>query len=142
MSPLPAPGASGSVGERETRGVNALPPPPPPPPGAGGGPVRRPAGSPDWDWDRIQDLARHWYQPLLDRESWMAALYLFLGMVSAVGFFIALNVVGWVTFGLMFAGIGIFLIRPFFAMVEALAGVERRMSEMIGVHVEPGRSGR
>ena len=27
MSPLPAPGASGSVGERETRDVNALPPP-------------------------------------------------------------------------------------------------------------------
>ena len=117
--------------------MNALPPPPPPPPGAGGGPARRPAAAPEWDWDRIQDLARNWYQPLLDRESWMAALYLFLGMVSAVGFFIALNVVGWVTFGLLFAGIGIFLIRPFFAMVEALAGVERRMSEMIAVHVEP-----
>ena len=137
MSPLPAPAPSGSAGERETHGVNALPPPPPPPPGGRQQPVPRPSGSSEWDWDRVQDLARHWYQPLLDRESWMAAFYLFLGMVSAVGFFIALNVVGWVTFGLLFAGIGIFLIRPFFAMVEALAGVERRMPEMIGVHVEP-----
>jgi signal transduction histidine kinase len=99
--------------------------------------VQRPTGSPEWDWDRIQDLARRWYQPLLERESWMAALYLLVGIFSAVGFFVALNVVGWVTFGLLFAGIGIFLIRPFFAMVEGLAGIERRLPRWIGVEIEP-----
>ncbi len=139
MSPLPAPdsaGASSTAGERETRDVNALPPPPPPP-GSGGGQMRTATGPGDWDWDHIQAFARRWYQPLLERESWMAAFYLAVGMASAIGFFVALNAVGWTMFGLLFIGVGIFLVRPFFAMVEALAGVERRMAGMIDVQIEP-----
>lgn len=152
MTPLPPPGPTAPSGAhhgagRETRDVNLPPPPPPPPAGAGGGPVQRPAGQPGQpgqsgqsgqsDLDRLQDLARRWYQPLLERETWMAALYLVVGVFSSIGFFIALNVVGWITFGLLFAGVGIFLIRPFFAMVDALARAERAMPAWIGVEIEP-----
>ena len=130
MSPLPPPGASAPDTGRETRDVN-LPPPLPPPPAP-------PAGAQEpWNWDRLQPLAKRWFQPLLERETWMAVLYLVVGMCSAVGFFIALNVVGWLTFGLLFAGIGIFLVRPFFAMVEALARAELTMPAWIGVEIEP-----
>jgi signal transduction histidine kinase len=120
---------------RETLDVSFPPPPPPPPAGAGGGPVR--GGNDPIDWDRFQDLARRWYAPLLERDTWMAVLYLVVGIFSAIGFFIALNVVGWATFGLLFAGVGVFLVRPFFAMVEALARAERTMPRWIGVEIEP-----
>lgn len=130
MNPLPA----GDTTERETRLVNAFPPPPPPPPpGAGGGG----AGSEDWTWERAQAFARHWYQPLLERESWMAAAYLFVGILSSVGAFIAINVVGWMTIGLLFIGVGLFLVRPFFAMVEGLSRMERAMARWIDVDIAP-----
>jgi signal transduction histidine kinase len=131
MNPLPP----GATTERETRGVNAFPPPPPPP-GAGGGSGAR-NGSDDLTWERAQAFARHWYQPLLERESWVAAAYLFVGILSAVGAFVAINVVGWVTIGLLFVGIGLFLVRPFFAMVEALSRMERAMARWIDVDIEP-----
>lgn len=144
MSPMPPPlpsvgsaTPSRSTAGRETHDVNAFPPPPPPPPGAGGGPVSGPGSASEWDWDRVQHLARRWFQPLLEREGWMAALYLLVGIFTAIGFFVALNVVGWMTFGLTFAGIGILLVRPFFAFVEAMARAERTMPEWIGVHIEP-----
>ncbi len=133
MSPLP----SGEATERETRPVNAFPPPPPPPPAGGGVGGGSRDGSTDWDWDRAQAFARHWYQPLLERESWMAAAYLFVGILSAVGAFIAMNVVGWTAIGLLFIGVGLFLVRPFFAMVEALARMERAMARWIEVEIEP-----
>jgi signal transduction histidine kinase len=133
MSPLPPPASATGASGRETHDVNAFPPPPPPP-GAGGGPVSRPNS--DWDRERVQELAKRWFQPLLEREGWMAALYLFVGLFSAVGFFIALNVVGWVTFGLMFAGVGFLLVRPFFSMVEALCRAERGMARWVGVEIE------
>ena len=131
MSPMPP------ATERETAGVNALPPPPPPPPGAGGGPLRQPPASESWDLDRVQALARRWFQPLLEREGWMAALYLFVGIGSAVGFFIASMIVGWATFGLLFAGVGVFLVRPFFTMIDAFARAERGMARWVGVEIEP-----
>ncbi len=134
-SPLPAPGPAPSAPGRETHHVNSLPPPPPP--GAGDGPARGAGAPSDLDLDRIQELARHWYQPLLEREGWMAALYLFVGIFAAIGFFVALTVVGFTMFGLLFAGIGVFLIRPFFALVEVMARAERRMPEWIGVRIEP-----
>lgn len=142
MSPTPPPGPAADVSERETRDVNAFPPPPPPPPGGRGGPAQRPgsgagAGAGDWDLERVQELAKRWFQPLLEREGWMAALYLFVGVGSAVGFFIAVMVVGWTTFGLMFAGIGVFLIRPFFAMVGVFARAELAMARWVGVEIEP-----
>jgi signal transduction histidine kinase len=128
MSPLPPPGTSAhDAGERETRRVSF---PPPPPPAA-------PSGAPGWDRDQLQSLARRWFQPLLERESWMAALYLFVGIFSAIGFFVALNIVGWVTIGLLFIGVGLFLVRPFFALAEAFARAELAMPRWIGVEIEP-----
>lgn len=149
MSPLPAPDTQAATGAgRETRGVT-LPPPPPPPPGApatgaplggtpAGPPGARPPGSGGgWDRDQIESLARRWFHPLLQREGWMAALYLLVGIFSSVGFFVAINIAGWGTFGLLFAGVGIFLIRPFFALAAALTKAERSMATWVGVTIEP-----
>ena len=116
---------------RENGGVSDLPPPPIPPAGR-----PQPLGS-DIDWHRLEAIARRWYQPLLERPGWMAALYLLVGMFSSIGFFVALIVVGSTVFGLCFAGIGLLLIGPFFRMVEALAGAERKMTEWVGVRVQP-----
>lgn len=85
----------------------------------------------------MQELAKRWFQPLLERDGWMAALYLFVGMFAAVGFFVATMAVGWTTFGLLFAGIGVFLVRPFFAMVDVFARAERSMARWVGADIEP-----
>ncbi len=116
---------------RETGGVSDLPPSPPPSPQRS-----RPAGI-DVDWHHLEALARRWYQPLLEREGWMAALYLLVGMCSSIGFFIALTAVGFTVFGLCFAGIGLLLIGPFFRMVAAFASAERTMARWVDVHVDP-----
>ena len=55
-----------TVGERDTVRVNSPTPPPP-------------AGGIDVDWDRLVELARKWYQPLFERDGWIAAGYLLLG---------------------------------------------------------------
>jgi signal transduction histidine kinase len=112
--------------------VNTLPPPPPPSAGGGGsGPAIG-----DWDWERAKPLLQRWYHPLTERYTWMAALYLLVGMCSAIGFFVAVMVVGWTTFGLLFAGVGVFMIRPFFAMVEGLCRAEAAMARWIDVPIE------
>ncbi|MFP5488193.1 MAG: histidine kinase, partial [Acidimicrobiia bacterium] len=132
---------------RETRDVRELPPPsppgvPPPPPGArddghsGRGPIRS-ADPSEWDWDRIRELAERWFRPLVEPEGWRALGYLFVGMLSGIGFFVAVAAVGGVVLGLLFVIVGIFLIGPWFALARALCDVERAMARWVGVEIEP-----
>jgi signal transduction histidine kinase len=48
-----------------------------------------------------------------------------------------INVVGWTTFGLLFAGIGFLLVGVFFRIVDALAGAERRLATLVDVDIPP-----
>jgi signal transduction histidine kinase len=83
----------------------------------------------------VRDLAERWYQPLLHSEGWLALAYLFLGMLTGIAFFVVVNVVGWTTFGLLFIGVGFLLIGVFFRIVDALAGVERRLASIVDVDI-------
>lgn len=135
---------------RENRDVSDLPPPPPPgvpppPPGASGGDGRGPTGRgpirstdpSEWDWDRIRDLAERWFRPLIEPEGWRALGYLFVGMLSGIGFFVALAAAGGVVLGLVFVVVGIFLISPWFSLARALTDAERAMARWMGVEIEP-----
>jgi signal transduction histidine kinase len=119
--------------------VSSLPPPAPPPPTPPPPPHQTVSQSTDdWDWERVRDLAERWYRPLLQSEGWLALAYLFVGMLTGIAFFVVINVVGWTTFGLLFAaGIGFLLVGTFFRIVDALAGVERRLAGIIDVEIAP-----
>ena len=129
---------------RENRGVSPLPPPPPPgvpPPtgttdGANRGPITS-ADPSEWDWDRIRELAERWFRPLIEPEGWRALGYLFVGMFSGIGFFVALAAAGGVVLGLVFVVVGIFLIAPWFALARAFTDAERAMARWMGVEIEP-----
>ena len=130
--------------ERENRTVTELPPPPPPgppvpPPGGPDGATRRgPITSVDpseWDWDRIRDLAERWFRPLIEPAGWRALGYLLVGMLSGIGFFIALVATAAVVFGLSFVVVGIFLIAPWFGLVRVFADAERAMAGWMEVEI-------
>lgn len=78
-----------------------------------------------------------WYAPLLERESWTAALYLLVGTFSAIGFFVGLVTVGSILLALLFIIVGIFLVRPFLAMAALMARAEVAMAQWVGVEVRP-----
>jgi signal transduction histidine kinase len=124
--------------------------PPPLPPSASGGPGAAGQGTPPgstprstglpegWDWDRVRGIAEGWYRPLLDIDAWKALGYLSVGMITSIGFFTVMTVLGSIAFGLVFAlGIGLLLIGPFFRVVEAFAAAERRMAGWVGVEIPP-----
>jgi len=127
--------------ERETEPVSQLPPPnvPPPAPPTGeqaGG--KRPSGDPsEWDWDRVRDLAEHWFRPLIEPEGWRALGYLFLGLFAGLVFFGISVAAASIVFGLSFIGVGLLLIGPFFALTGLFARAERQMARWAGVDIEP-----
>jgi len=137
-----------------------LPPPPPPPPGSGG-----PYGSPDasaapsasatastsssdrrraspyslegeWSWERVTDLAKHWYTPLADPNVWLNAAYLTVSMVAAWVFFGVLVAMASLVFGLSLIFVGLFLVVAFFSLANAFARVSVALNEMCGRHIE------
>jgi signal transduction histidine kinase len=122
------------VGNDQNGGVSSLPPPAPPKPPAPPQPV---SPTDEWDWERIRDLAEQWYKPLLQSDGWLALAYLFVGMLTGFAFFAVTMFAGWLTFGLLFVGVGFLLIGVFFRIVEALAGVERRLASIVGVDIPP-----
>lgn len=128
-----------------------LPPPPPPPPGSGGPhgtppppPRPGPTGDPrspyslegEWSWDRVKDLAEHWFSPLGRPEVWRNAAYLAVSMVIGWAFAIVLAGIAAITFGLMFIVVGFFLVIPTFAVAHAFAGVTVALNEMCGRPIE------
>jgi signal transduction histidine kinase len=137
-SVLPPP--HGSMMTDQNEAVSTLPPPAPPRPPASSVPPppqrpSAPASGGEWDWDRVRDLAEQWYRPLLQREGWLALAYLFLGMLTGIGFFVIAVAAFWINFGLLFIGVGFLLVGTYFRLVEALTGVERRLASIIDVDI-------
>lgn len=125
---------------RETAIVNELPPPPPPPPGAAG-PEQRPASNPysldgEWSWDRVRDLARHWYAPLGEARPWLCIAYLAaMGLLAPVFFVVAAAI--WATgFGLLFVFVGVFLVVPWFSAINAMNSVNVALAAAAGFEIE------
>jgi signal transduction histidine kinase len=120
--------------QRETGPVNQLPPPVRPE-----APTSPPAGASDegWDWDRIRELADTWFRPLAAAEGWQALAFLSVSAIASPFLFAAMLAVGAVTFGLLFVVVGFLLIVPFFRMVEAFTGFERRLAAIAGHEIEP-----
>jgi signal transduction histidine kinase len=124
------------------RGHNALMDASPPEPGApvaGPGTTAeaggsRPAGGlpPGFEWDQIRPVLQGWLEPLRERAGWMAALYLLTGMASAIVFLTLLTVAALTTVGLLFVIVGIFLIRPCFALAQWCTERERAMTGWVG----------
>lgn len=78
-----------------------------------------------------------WYRPLIVARSWVALGYLAVGaMWSAVMFIVALAAMS-ITFGLLFVVVGVFLIVPTFALVDAMVGLERRRATWVGRPISP-----
>jgi signal transduction histidine kinase len=70
-------------------------------------------------------------------EGWKALGYLFVGMLSSIGFFVATLAGGAITLGLSFIGVGLLLVGPWFAMVTAFANAERAMAGWVGYEIPP-----
>ena len=87
---------------------------------------------PNLDWPRARKLTTRWMEPLAERAGWAAALYLFVGIFTAVGFFALMWTATAITAGLLFVLIGIVLIRPTLRLAAGLCRVERSLAAMAG----------
>jgi signal transduction histidine kinase len=67
----------------------------------------------------------------------MAVLYLGVGVLSGIAFFVALAVIGSIVLGLTFTGVGLLLVGVNFRIVDRFAARERAMARWIGVDIEP-----
>ena len=138
-------------GGRETAPVTELPPPPPPPPGAGGPhgviPPPRPAGQVappgnhfdlhgEWSWERLANLAKHWYSPLGDPVVWRSTAYLTASMILAWLFFGAMLAFAGLVFGLLFIFVGVLLVGTFFTAASRLADVTVALNRVCGREIE------
>jgi len=94
-----------------------------------------PARPVQWDQDAIVNLARQWYEPLVQPEGWLALAYLLVGLLSGPAFFAAAVALAFVAFGLSFVFVGVLLIVPWFSMIGAFATAERGMARWIGVDI-------
>lgn len=146
MSPFPPPGSAtdapvdtgidttsdAAATGRETGDVSELPPPPPPPPS----PDARPTGA-EWDWDRVRNIAENWFRPLAESRGWLALAYLSGSAVAAPLLFGVMVGLGALTFALILIVVGVFLVVPFFAVVNQFTAVERWLASLAGHHIEP-----
>jgi signal transduction histidine kinase len=80
---------------------------------------------------------RWWFGPAVARDSWVAVWYLAIGVLWSLAMFVATAAAMAVTFGLAVVVVGLFLVVPTFALVDAMVSVERRRAAWIGRHIEP-----
>ena len=78
-----------------------------------------------------------WYRPLIVAESWLALGYLAVGALWAVTMLTVVAVMASITFSLVFVVVGLFLIVPTFALVNAMVGVERSRAGWVGQPIAP-----
>jgi signal transduction histidine kinase len=67
----------------------------------------------------------------------MALAFLFVGAWWSLAMFVAMVAAASIAFGLLFVVVGLFLIVPTFALVDAMASVERRRAGWIGRSIPP-----
>ncbi len=80
-----------------------------------------------------------WYRPLIVAEPWLALGYLAVGALWAVMMLLVTAVIMSITLGLLFVVVGIFLIVPTFALIDALTVVERNRATWVGEAIAPRR---
>ena len=90
---------------------------------------RRGAGALEW-----------WYRPIVVADSWLAMGYLAVGALWAVAMFVVVIAMFMITFALTFVVVGILLIVPTFALLDAMCGVERRHGSCGGHADRPTRA--
>lgn len=91
----------------------------------------------DWPFDNAREAAEWWYRPLLVPASWVALGYLFVGAVLGPLLFTAATIFVSITFALTFVVVGLLLVVPTSAILNSLAGVERRRAAWVGDPIEP-----
>jgi signal transduction histidine kinase len=85
----------------------------------------------------VRGALRWWFGPSVARTNWVALWYLAVGVLWSIVMFTATAVAMSVTFGLLFVVVGLLLVVPTFALVDAMVSVERRRAEWVGRHVDP-----
>ncbi|HYN31280.1 MAG TPA: sensor histidine kinase [Ilumatobacteraceae bacterium] len=103
----------------DTGAVNATPPPGPPAP-----------------FTSVRTALEWWYRPLINPAPWIALGYLLVGMAWSLVMFVVLVVAASIAFGLLFVLVGIFLVVPTFALVDAMTSVERRRADWVGAPIQ------
>ncbi len=80
---------------------------------------------------------RWWFGPLAERGPWIAVWYLAVGVLWALVMFVAMAVAMSIAFGLVFVVVGLLLVVPTFALVDAMTTVERHRADWIGRSIAP-----
>jgi len=80
---------------------------------------------------------RWWFGSLAERGPWIAVWYLAVGVLWALVMFVAMAVAMSIAFGLVFVVVGLLLVIPTFALVDAMTTVERQRADWIGRSIAP-----
>jgi len=90
-----------------------------------------------WPFGSVSEAAEWWYRPVVEARSWLAFGYLAVGAIWAPVLFAVVLVVLAVTLPLILVGLGLLLVVPAFALINALTTVERRRASWVGTSIVP-----
>jgi signal transduction histidine kinase len=85
----------------------------------------------EWPFDTLPEAIEWWYRPVLEAQSWLALAYLFVGLILGPVFFALTVATVATTSALMAVGIGLLLVVPAFAFVDALTAVHRHLASWV-----------
>jgi len=87
-------------------------------------------------WATSRDLTARWFRPLTEPETWRAAAYLGLGLVTTTVWFLLVGLLAAVLAVAVWTVVGVLLFVPFFGFVAWCSAHERRRAGMIGVTID------
>ena len=88
-------------------------------------------------WANARDLAARWFRPLAVPETWRAAAYLGVGLVTTTLWFLVVGLLVVTVAVAALTIVGVLLVVPAFAMVAWCSARERRRASMVGVAIAP-----
>ena len=88
-------------------------------------------------FDSLRTGIEWWYRPFVEAKTWVALGWLFVGAVWGALAFAAVVVTATLVFALSLGLVGLLLVVPAFALVNALATLERRRAGWVGDPIEP-----
>lgn len=91
----------------------------------------------DWPFDSVPSALEWWYRPAVEAQTWLSLGYLFVGALLGPLLFAATLVTVVTTSALSLAVIGLLLVVPAFAFVNAMASLERKRAGWIGDPIAP-----
>lgn len=138
VPPPPDPAGLVSVG-RETGGVTDPGSTDRSPSGAGTEPGRASWGGFDLPFGSPREALEWWYRPLAEARTWATLAGLFVGVLSGVVFFALAIVLVAVVGSLAIVAIGLLLVPPAFAAINALTVAERGRVGWFADPIEPRR---